>query len=124
MKTSWSCVDDFALFVAVQLYGSNWKDVSEWMAVPRGSKQCRERWHNYIDPCIDSERIWTGDDILTLLLHYSICGSRWSEISKQMPGFSANALKNKYNKLQRSLSGDCVDPITTLLRYEYMIRSQ
>ena len=86
----------------------------------KSPKQCRERWYNYIDPSIDAA--WSEDDILTLLVHVSIFGTKWTQISNMMSGFSAAAVKNMYIKLRRSLSRDCADPTETLLRYYYLLR--
>ena len=121
-KTRFSITDDFALLLAFQIYGDNWPMVSHWIH-HKNPKQCRERWLNHIDPNIDTASVtWTNDDILTLLLHYQIHGPKWAHISKQMPGFPQNSLKNKYFKVHRSLLKKCDDPIDTLLNFHYMIR--
>ena len=117
-KLFWTCDEDFALFLAVQIHGKDWNSIAFDMGI-RSPKQCRERWVNHIDPKLSV--LWTDDDILTLLMHYAIIGAKWSKISTRM-GFSANAIKNRYNAIQQSLSTDCADPITTLLRYNYLIR--
>lgn len=120
-KARWTCEDDFALFLGTQLHGNDWNCVSAFLNARKSAKQCRERWCNHLDPSIrDTE--WTHDDILTLLLHVGIYGSKWSHISQQMPVFSPNAIKNKYKTIQRSLGKECVDPLRTLLRYYYFVR--
>ena len=117
-KLGWTCDEDFALCLAIQIHGGDWNAIASDLEM-KSSKQCRERWNNHIDPklCVS----WTDDDILTLLVHYAIVGGKWSKISTHM-GFSANAVKMKYATIQRALSTDCTDPINTLLRYHYLIR--
>ena len=118
-KLGWTCDEDFALCLAIQIHGRDWNAIASDLEIAKSSKQCRERWDNHIDPklCVS----WTDDDILTLLVHYAIVGGKWSEISTYM-GFSANAVKMKYAKIQRSLSTNCTDPINTLLCCHYLIR--
>jgi hypothetical protein len=120
-KTFWTCEQDFALALAIQVHDQDWHRVARWLELGKSPKQCRERWENHLDPAI-VHTAWADDDVLTLLVHHAICGSRWSAIARQMPGFSANGVKNKYMAVRRSLSADCRDPVGTLLAYHYMIR--
>ena len=44
-------------------------------------KQCRERWHNQLDPNIKKEG-WSEEEDLILLHAHTELGNHWVEISK------------------------------------------
>jgi hypothetical protein len=63
----------------------------------RLGRQCRERWHNVIDPTI-VRREWTPEeDAFILMMHQNI-GSKWSQISKMEPllGRTVSQIKNRF----------------------------
>ena len=62
----------------------------------RIGKQCRERWHNHLDPNI-SKRKWTMEEDLLIVKLHLVHGNRWCDIAKQVDGRTDNAIKNRYN---------------------------
>ncbi len=51
----------------------------------RTGKQCRERWHNQLDPSICKES-WTAEEEIILAEAHEKHGNKWAKIAKYLPG--------------------------------------
>ena len=107
-STQWSKEEDKILKEKVEQYGTqNWVIIARFLP-DRLGRQCRERWHNVIDPNI-VRREWTKEEDEFILKMFNQIGSKWSQISKMDPllGRTVSQIKNRFyqNLKGKDLSG-------------------
>jgi hypothetical protein len=61
----------------------------------RTGKQCRERWHNHLNPGINKDT-WALDEEVMLFSTHEKLGNKWAEISNFLPGRTDNSIKNHF----------------------------
>ena len=72
----------------------SWKDIAT--KIPgKNSRQCRERWVNYLSPKIKDDQ-WDIDEDLKLINLIKLYGTKWSKILKFFQDRSYNNIKNRY----------------------------
>lgn len=73
----------------------NWPRITQSIS-NRSSKQCRERYFNHLDPEI-KKTAWTYEEDEKIFKFHLEYGSKWSQIARNIPGRSDNAIKNRWN---------------------------
>lgn len=96
-KGPWSAEEDQKVVDLVGKYGpKKWSQIANELP-GRIGKQCRERWHNHLNPSI-SKAPWSEDeDRIILTCHRDGTGGQWAKMSQLMVGRTDNAIKNHWN---------------------------
>ena len=96
--------EDQKLKTLVEQYGENqWEFLARQIGT-RSSRQCRERWTNYLCPRL-SQGPWTKEEDRLLFLKVKKYGKKWELLVRFFPTRSRNNIKNRYNTIVRKGHG-------------------
>ncbi len=109
IKGPWTQSEDATIKACIVQGVTRWSEIAKRVD-GRIGKQCRERWHNHLDPGITRGE-WTEHEDQQLILGQRTLGNKWSRIAKEyLPGRPENAVKNRWNAATRKRRGDNWDP--------------
>jgi transcriptional activator Myb len=100
-KQSWSKAEDTLLGKIVSRYGAaNWDVLAKYVK-GRTGKQCRERYHNILDPNLRKGN-WTPDEDMKILQMHAVVGNQWAKISRSLVGRTDNSVKNRFYSILKN----------------------
>ena len=82
VKQVWHADEDAILAELVAAHGKKaWTLVAKQLGGGRNGKQCRERWHNHLDPDVKKGAWSVAEDEILRKNHHKF-GNRWARIAE------------------------------------------
>ena len=96
IKRKFTPEEDSKICELVNKYGArNWELIAR--EIPgRNSRQCRDRYQNYLIPGFFNGQ-WTKEEDELLYKKINQMGHQWTKMMKFFPGRTANCIKNRWN---------------------------
>jgi len=92
------------------MMGTTRRGIMVPLELQRSGKQCRERWHNHVNPTVRKGE-WTSDEDALIVALQKQLGNQWAKIAKHLNGRSDNAVKNRFHAIIRARTSQ--HPVST-----------
>ena len=110
IKSSWTIKEDTKLTYLVKEKGAKrWKQIASQLPGKK-PKQCRERWHNHLNPNIKKDS-WSLQEEMILFIINRDHGNKWKELTSILECRSDNNIKNHWNSIMKSKYQQIFDEI-------------
>jgi hypothetical protein len=98
-------MEDRMLLSLVDQHGAKkWTQIAHHLP-GRIGKQCRERWHNHLNPMVKRNTQWTTEEEWILYLLNRDKANKWADIANILEGRTDNTIKNHWNSsMKRRIS--------------------
>jgi hypothetical protein len=104
-KIKFTAEEDARLRELVARFGHwDWRLISRKLGT-RNARQCRERWHNYLNPEISPPARWTAQEDAWLEAAVLAVGPHWATVQGFFPHRSKINIHNRFVVLQRRKRG-------------------
>ena len=101
VKRAWTDEEDQKLVQKIMETGPlKWDYISSQIGGVRTGKQCRERWHNQLNPLL-KRNVWNVEEEWLLYLMKQRVSNHWSDMAIELLGRSDNTIKNYWNSNQK-----------------------
>jgi hypothetical protein len=116
-RCSWTKEEDKMLLQMVKGVSIfDWNEIASSLAPlspanypKKTAKQCRERWHNRLNPTI-KQSPWTSEETTVFFRSFKKYGPKWAKLALELPGRTDNTIKNffycRLRKLARRIKKD------------------